>query len=751
MGKFLISALLLALVYGVFGQDIAVTDKQVRPVKIEGEIIVDGLLDEEVWGRAAMFSDLWQQFPADTIMARGRTEVLMMYNNDYLYIGVRCYSIGPDFISGSLRRDYRLPGSDNFAVMFDTFNDKTNAFVFGVNPYGVLREALVANGGRERTTDFQVSWDNKWTGNATRYQDHWIGEMAIPFKTIRFREGEKVWRFNCYRNDTQINERSSWINLPQNRLLMDLSYTGELVWEEPPGKEGSNISLIPYGIAGVTRDLDDPDQTRSEFPKNIGMDAKVAITSGLNLDLTVNPDFSQVEVDQQVTNLDRFEILLPEKRQFFLENADLFGGFGQRRVNPFFTRRIGVVIDSTTGQNVQNPIYYGARLSGKVTDNFRIGMLNAQSAKEVESGLPSFNYSVATVQQKVFERSNISAIFVNKQAIKPDSSGGDFNSFNRVAGIEYRLASSNNKWLGKVFYHHAFQPEKQDHPFTHGVVMEYMERKYRLDWAHLIIGNGYNAELGYVPRKDFMLLSPEFELYFYPGGRFINTVSLEIDTRFFFQIGKDGNDVIKPWSMSERQTMATWKVGFADNTLGNFIITENDVTLVKNFDPTRLQADTSVYLPAGSRHHFIEFSGEYTSDQRKLLYFKAIPNSGQFYNGYRIGLAGELNYRIQPYGTLAMTWDYNHVKLKAPFVPSNIWIVGPKFDITFTKKMFWTTFVQYNNQLDNLNINTRFQWRFAPVSDFFLVYTNNYFMDPFTQFRERNRALVAKLTYWLNL
>ena len=192
------------------------------------------------------------------------------------------------------------------------------------------------------------------------------------------------------------------------------------------------------------------------------------MNSALNLDLTVNPDFSQVEVDQQVTNLDRFEIFFPERRQFFLENADLFANFGVDGSRPFFSRRIGVARDTSTGQNIQNTIYAGARLSGKINNNLRIGVMTMQAGKDASIGLPSTNYSLISLQQKLFARSNVGLIFVNKQAVA-DSLGGEFtfspNEYNRIIGIDYNLLSKDNRWNGKVFYHQSFDEQQQDSTF----------------------------------------------------------------------------------------------------------------------------------------------------------------------------------------------------------------------------------------------------------------------------------------------
>ncbi len=721
----------------------------VNPLFTQEKIIADGELDEPIWQEAEVVSDFWLQFPVDSVRAQGQTEVRMVYDENFLYVAVKALTVHDKYVVPSLKRDFTFPGNDNVSLVFDTFNDQTNAFMFGMNAYGVRREALIANGGRQ-FGDFQSSWDNKWNGNASKHDGYWTAEFAIPFKTFRYNEGAKEWRYNIYRNDTQFNEQSTLNRIPQNQLVMDLSYMDKVNWPEPLKKPGRNISFIPYATSGLSRDFEDAEQDNADFNADVGFDAKLAVTSGLNLDLTVNPDFSQVEVDQQVTNLDRFEIFFPERRQFFLENADLFSSFGLSRVNPFFSRRIGVATDTTTGQNIQNPIHYGMRLSGKINDQLRVGLLNMQTAKESDNGLPSFNYTVAAIQQRVFERSNISFIFANKQAINPSESGGDFNDFNRVAGLEYRLFSTSNRWLGKAFYHQSFSPDNAAHNFTQGLQLEYRLRKYRFEWAHVMAGNGFDAEVGFVPRRDYFLMSPEFQLFFYPSGTIVNQHSFNVDTRLFYQIGKGGNTFLDPWSIGERQFEFTWEFQFADNTQGSIQSTTNRVTLLNDFDPTRIQED-DIFLQAGNTYDFVDVTFKYASDQRKAVFFNLEPTVGQFFSGFRTGLAGALNYRFQPYGIIAFNFNYNHIDLDDPFETADVWLLGPRLDVTFSKKVFWTTFLQYNSQLDNLNINARFQWRFAPVSDFFLVYTDNYLVDTFSNFEKRNRTVVAKLTYWLNI
>ncbi len=713
-------------------------------------IKIDGALDDSSWEAAGKADNFWQYFPTDSAQAIGPTEVWMTYDDNFLYVGVKCYTNGKNYVIPSMRRDFDFFGNDNLTLLFDTFNDKTNAFVFGINPYGVRREFLVANGGRQPGSQ-NDSWDNKWFGESKIYEDYWTTELAIPFNTLRFQEGGTKWRFNCYRNDTQINEISTLVRIPQNYIIMDLSFMGDMIWDEPLKKSGSNVSIIPYLTGGVSRDFEDPSQEKSDWTGNFGGDAKIAITSGLNLDLTVNPDFSQVEVDAQVTNISRFEIFLPERRQFFLENADLFSDFGLVRINPFFSRRIGIAIDTSTGQNIQNSILYGARLSGKLNEDFRIGLLNMQTAKQEDAGLPAFNFTVATAQQKVFNRSNISFIFVNKQAVNPGENNGIFNNYNRVAGLEYRLASADNIWTGKAFYHQVFSPLDRKNKFAQGFQLEYLKRKIRLEWAHLMVGFGYDAEVGFVPRKDYFLMSPELQVFFYPKNGIITQHSFNLDNRIFYELGNDPENLITGnWESSERQHEFTWNFQFRNNTRGSIQVVDNNLTLLRDFDPTRLQAD-GIFLPAGTRYNFTTFELSYTTDQRKLFFIDINPSIGSFFNGFRAGLSTDLTYRIQPYGSIGLSVDYNYIDLADPFESTDIWLVGPRFDFTFSKTLFFTTFIQYNNQLDNLNINSRLQWRFQPVSDFFLVYTDNYMTDNFSQFMGRNRSLVAKITYWLNL
>ena len=746
MKCYLLSVFICAISLVSFGQSNQI---QVEAKKVSGAIVLDGLLDDSIWQGVSPTTGFNQYFPSDSLVAKHDTEVYLAYDDEFIYFAAKCKAIGGDFRANSLKRDYGFFSGDNLSLILDTYSDKTNAFMFGMNSFGVRREALIANGGRNRQ-DFDISWDNKWDGESKQYEDYWICEMAIPFKSLRFKAGSKSWRINVYRVDLQDYEITTLTPIPSNIIIADLTYMSQLNWEQPLAASGKNISLIPYLSGGFTRDYENLDQTKNNYTSGIGGDAKIAITSGLNLDLTINPDFSQVEVDRQVTNLQRFEIFFPERRQFFLENADLFSRFGSQRSNPFFSRRIGISLDTTTEENIQNTILYGARLSGKLNEKLRVGLINMQTASQSENDLPSFNYSVLAAEQRVFDRSNIGLIVVNKQAINPDKFGETYDDFNRVAGIEYRMATPDNTWTGKFTYHHAFTQDKQAAPFSHAVFLTYQKRAYELEYFHSLIGNGFDAQVGFVPRRDIFFTSPEVKFKFYPQNEVISNTELSFDSRFTYKLGTEDHAIVDEFKLIEKGFETRFNISFTNSARGNAALEYEDLILLDDFDPTRVQED-DIFLSAGSFHRLLLFRMDYNSDNRKNLFYQIRPLVGSFYGGIRAGLSGRLGYRFQPFGSISVDYNFNHIDIGGDFVAANLWLVGPRFDFTFSKKLFFSTFIQYNNQQENININARLQWRFKPASDFFLVYTDNYLTEDFSQFSVRNRALVAKVTYWLNL
>ena len=440
----------------------------------DSNITPDGILDEPTWETAESANEFWEYFPLDSIQARQQSDIKMFYDDKNLYVGIKVNAAGKDYAIQSLKRDFRAGGSDNISLMFDTFSDGTNAFLFGTNPYGVRREALISGGGVGRG-DFTTSWDVKWKGDAKIYDDYYTAEMVIPLSSFKFKEGTQKWRFNSYRFDTQSNETSTWIRIPQNQLVFGTAFMGDMIFEKPLGKSKTPLAIIPYVNAISQKNF-----VTDEGLNNIkfGGDAKVAIGTGLNLDITFNPDFSQVEVDDQITNLTRFEVSLPEKRQFFIDNSDLFSSFGDSRdANPFFSRRIGIARD-TAGNSLENKIIGGVRLSGKLTNNLRVGLLNIQTDEDVANEIASNNNTMFALQKKVFDRSNISMFFINRQSFKDYDFINREDEYNRVLGLDYNLASKDGKWNGKFYGHKSFQPDDNVGNLSSGARLSFNSRNY---------------------------------------------------------------------------------------------------------------------------------------------------------------------------------------------------------------------------------------------------------------------------------
>ncbi len=706
-------------------------------------IRIDGVPDEAVWQAADSAYNFTQNFPTDSLPAQAQTIAKVVYDHENIYVLGVMYNLPEprDYVTPSLRRDFRGSANDSFSVIFDTFSDRTNGFLFGVNPYGVMREALITNGGSGEGS-FSLDWDNKWYANAKQFDGYWVVEMAIPFKTLRFNEGADSWLVNFYRVDSEYAERSTWSPIKRTFPLFNLATIRDMVWDTPTKKPGTNISVIPFIATNTQRDFEE--NTSEDLEPAVGFDMKYAITPGLNLDLTVNPDFSQVEVDRQVTNLDRFEIFFPERRQFFLENADLFSGFGNRGTRPFFSRRIGIAIDTLTGQNVQNTIPFGMRLNGKVSDDLRLGVLSMQGGRDASIGLPSYNYSMLSLQQKLFSRSNVSLFTVNKQTFESSSEydTASLTEYNRTLGVEYRLASANNVWNGKGFYHRTFGPEMGDSPYAAGLNLTYDIQKWSVDIFSQLVGSGYDPEVGFVRRRDIRQLASTIRYRWFPEGGSIQRHGPALD---FDMLGNDTFGFLD-WDLNLQ-----YEISFRNTATFWGRLRKQYTYLFNAFDPS---GSDGVQLAADTEYTNYQILARYSSDQRKKFFYRVNTRSGQYFNGNRINLDGSISYRYQPLGFASIDFAYNRIILPEPYTTTSLYLIGPRFDFTFTKNIFLTTFFQYNSQIENLNINTRFQWRFKPVSDIFIVYTDNYFADHeggFTIGQPRTRALTFKITYWLNL
>jgi len=692
----------------IFMIDIAATDE---------EIIIDGERNETVWENTTTAKDFFRITPIDTGLATTRTEVQLVYNDDYLFAAIICY----DAVLGkrpveSLRRDFSFPKNDNFIIFMDTYNDQTNGFAFGVSAAGAQWDGIQADGG-----DVSLDWDCKWYSAVKEYDDHWVAEFAIPFRSIRYQEGVDEWGINFSRFSLLQNEKSAWAPVPRQFKSSTLAFTGTLQWDKPPPKQGTRFSIIPFLSGQGLENIDAGTPPNSDVDS--GLDAKVTLSTSLNLDLTINPDFSQVEVDQQRTNLDRFELFFPEKRQFFLENSDLFASLGSKNIRPFFSRRIGLA----------TPVIGGARLSGKLGPNYRLGIMNMQTNGNEET--PATNFTVATLQRKVLTRSSLSIFIVNKESDLQGNANGGENSYNRVGGIDFNLASADNLWTGKTFFHQAIYKNAGANAFAAATSIKYNNGTVSGQMGYSVVGTDFQADVGFIKRTGFHRFGPHLEYKFYPNkGKILNHgPTFKFDNVF--------DEDLKPM---DRELELKYIINYIDRSKLSAELERGFVKLLEPFDPTNTGGDT---LASGSAYNWNEFSMKYESDARKTINFTSNIRYGGYYNGNKFSFNGEINYRVQPYVNLSISTTYDKIDLPKPFKSMAFLLIGPRLDLTFTNKLFLTTFVQFNDQANNVNLNFRFQWRFAPVSDLFIVYTNNAYP---ADFRTKDKALVAKISYWFN-
>lgn len=710
---------------------------RLRIARAVDPIEVDGVLEEASWSSAGHASDFWMQFPSDGTKADARTVVRMTYDDRHVYIGVICYDV-EDYVVQTLRRDRDFFRGDAIAVVIDPVNSQSNGFLFGVSPFNVQSEELLG-ANAQRRNNMTFSWDNRWYSEVTRYEDHYVVEMAIPFKTLRFESNVREWGINFFRNDVARNQYYSWTPLPVNFELYDLGYTGNLEWDQSPSKTGTNISVIPYTAVNSFTDNEEAEVLR-ETNFEAGADAKIAITSSLNLDLTLNPDFSQVGVDEQQTNLTRFDLNFPERRAFFLENNDLFADFGYNPTRPIFTRRIGLDED-----NMPVPINYGARLGGNLNPNLRIGLLHMQT--KAEGGDPGQNYSIAVFNHKLFARTGIRGYATNRQAYSK-SDGAIKNDYGRNAGMEFNLMNPVGTWRARAAMHISEKYGIGIGAFSN-LDLEHVGRKWSLRANYWKISKEYYADIGFIPRLDH---------YDAENDRDVHLGWERLHTRIGYMIRPKGDGPIVSHNINLRNDLDYYREGILGDreTRIDYNIRFRNTSRLE-FRPknqyTHLSFATEFTegepLPTGE-YNYSRVDLNYESDNRNAFSLRAETGLGSYYNGSLNKYMLELRYRKQPWGQFSFAWEQNYLKLPEPYGEADVTLITAKSDVSFNTKVFWTTILQYNTQEDNFNVNSRLQWRYRTMSDMFLVYTDNYSISPFLE-TNKNRAILLKINYMFNL
>ena len=703
-------------------------------IKSTKEVIkLDGVMDEAAWNTVEAVSNFIKKFPTDIGAPKKQTEVKYLFDDKNIYFGFKVYDSGTA-ITKSLKRDIGHDGNDGVGIILDPTNQQTNGFYFVLSTLNVQSEDQLSGSSSD---GISYSWDSKWFSMTKDYGNYWIAEIAIPFKSIRYDSENKNWGVNFVRIDAKNFEYSTWTKIATNFKSYDLGLTGLMQWETNPPVSTNNIIFLPYLTGGATSEKETAKTTTTG---NAGFDAKIALNSSLNLDLTVNPDFSQVEVDNKVTNLTRFSIFLPERRAFFLENADLFANFGIPPIRPFYSRTIGL---DKEGNKI--PILFGARLSGNLTPNVRIGAMNMQTGRK-DNYAPE-NFSAFTLQKRVLKRSLVKGYFLNRENFisVEEEKKNPLDKYGRNAGLSFDYSNAEGTFGYWVNYNLSIKPTIKDLNNYYEFGTNYNTRKFGfvIDFAN--VDKNYYTDMGFVQRINnydairdtsirvgFKHIYTEVSYNILPTKGKIGRIESSAQNSVIFNPDNSFNEWESTFQLkSDFKNASSFRLRLSNNVTNLLFATS---------------FTDGLPLPA-QQYQYARFGMGYSSDARKLFGWATDWTFGQFYNGQVQSAGVGISWRNQPHLSLRLNAQLNNIQLPDAYGSTRLLLIAPRVEYNFNTKLFWTTFVQYNTQANNFNINSRLQYRYKPMSDFFLVYTDNYFTDPL--FKNKNRALIFKLSYWL--
>lgn len=695
------------------------------------KIEVDGKLDETTWQSSKIGTDFWQKVPYYKKGADPKTEIKLTYDQDFLYVGAVCYQETRPFIR-SLERD-NFWDNDGIAVILDPMNTRANAVLFGLS--GV--QGVQWDASRAATGDVNPQWSNKWFGETHIAEGYWSAEFAIPLRILRYTQNNDEWGLNFVRGIQSLNQFHNWTAVPEGFWPPNPAFAGTLKWDKAPERKTGNYNLIPYVSSSVSKNVDEP----TDYSYNAGLDAKVAVSSSLNLDMTFNPDFSNAEADQLVTNLTRFSIFLPERRNFFLENANIFGGFGNGAFRPFFSRRIGLDEDLSPV-----PILYGMRLTGNLAQRTSIGVMNVHSLSS-ENSISQNQSAIALNQQ--FGQSFIQGLLVNRQGYDgTDKVGGDYG---RNVALEGFYSNDNNTFNVFGMAHRSLKEGYSDAQDVYGFGSRFRNANWNMLTDFNFVGENFFTDLGYTVRIEN-----------YDAER-DTTVRIGYNSNYNFisyrHRPKEGNiathDIFlenlnvfnTDWSFNESNFDFGYGMSLRNTSEWKLRMNYSRFDLLFPFSFT----DDSEPLPS-TIYNNASFSVGYESDERKDISWELEGRTGSFYNGRLTSIEASVKYRVRPWGNFDIGYQWNDIAFPDPYGKTRIAALLSKVEIGFSKNLLWTTLFQFVDQSDFIGLNTRLQWRFSPMSDVFLVYVDNYDvirgMSSPSSLTSNNRALILKVNYW---
>ena len=705
----------------------------VRATRLRAPLQIDGRLDEPVYETVQSITDFIQQLPDEGALGSERTEAWVLFDDDSIYISARCYDTAPpsEWVANEMRRDViQLRQNDSFSLMLDTFYDRRNGLAFLVTPIGGFSDFAISNEGGRVNTDWNTIWDSR----TARFDGGWTVEIQIPFKSLRYRPtSTQVWGIQLRRIIRRRTEASYLTPLPISAArgnsviagLWRVSQAGSLVGIEVPS--GSRkIEIKPYGIGGVTTDIDADSPTRNALDGQFGLDVKYGVTQNLTADFTYSTDFAQVEVDEQRVNLTRFSLFFPEKREFFLEargNFDFARGAGLGGAGAptlFFSRRIGL-----QGGDVV-PILAGGRLTGKI-GAFDVGALNIQTGNELLSGAQTTNFTVLRVKRDILRRSTIGGIFTNRSV----SLLGDGS--NQVYGIDGRLAFFDDvTLLGYVARTRTADRPGRDASYL--AQFDYAGDRYGVNLAHLVIEDNFNPEIGFMRRDNIRRTTA--------SGRFSpRPSSIDWVRRFSLSAGLDYTQSADDRVLETRQQDVAFEVQLENSDRFTVSATDRYELLRQPFTIA-----PGVTVPVGG-YGFRSVLVGYAFGQQRPVSGSIAVGTGELWNGdITVVELGRGRVEVTPQLSVEPSLSLNWVELPEGNFATSLSRVRVSY--TVSPRMFFSGLLQHNSSGNTFSTNVRLRWEYSPGSELFVVYTEDRDTDPFLPDRRtdlRNRGFVVKM------
>jgi TolB-like protein len=698
----------------------------VRAVRVGEGHKIDGRLDESVYNEIPPMSDFIQVEPVEGAPATEKTDVWLFFDNDHIYISLRCWDSMPEseWILNEMRRDNTgVFDNESVAFLLDTFYDRRNGGFFLVNAIGGRMDAQVTN-----ELNYNPDWNPIWEVTTGRFEGGWTAEIAIPFKSLRYRPGvSQVWGFQVRRFVRWKNEYSYLTPIPAGVGLFgtfQASLAATVVGLEVPGGTRT-LEIKPYAIADVVSDRTTMPEIVNEAGGDIGLDVKYGVTQNLVADLTVNTDFAQVEADEQQVNLTRFSLFFPEKREFFLENQGLFefGGAGTdaffgRNSTPilFYSRQIGL----DEGREV--PIEVGGRLTGRV-GKFSVGAMSIRTGEAPISGQPSTNFTVLRIKRDILRRSSVGVLFTGRSVSKRG-----FGS-NEAYGVDGAFAFYDNLRIN-TYWAQTQTPGLRGDDVSYRGQLDYGGDRYGLQIERLAVGEHFNPEVGFLERENFERSFGMFR--FSPRPE-----SIEAIRKLTWQ-GQVDYITNRKGVVESRNAEALFSVEFENSDqLGGIYLSSYEFLE----EPFRIASD--VTLPVGSYDfHDIELS--YTLGSQRLFSGRVSAQYGSFFGGDKTTI-GFTRPRVELSRQLSLEPGFSFNRVALPQGSFTTQLVTTRTTYTMTPEMFVSALLQYNSSNSSLGANIRLRWEYQPGSELFVVFNEQRETIARRLPELQNRSIVVKI------